>query len=72
MSLFTLTQQTGALRHAAIVSVEAVRAQVRTHHFLNQRLQLQVVVTHTPRLVHPLLHTAHRLFTHLIRFNTLL
>lgn len=38
--VFLLTQHTGALRHTAVVRVEAVCAQVRRHHLLDQRLQL--------------------------------
>lgn len=37
-----------------LAGVEAVGAQIGRHHLLDQRLQAQVVLGHSPGLVHPL------------------
>ena len=47
------TQHAGVCE-GALAGVEAVGAQVGRHHLLDQRLQTQVVLGHTPGLVHPL------------------
>lgn len=49
----SLTQDAGVCE-GALAGVEAVRAQIGRHHLLDQRLQAQVVLGHTPGLVHPL------------------
>lgn len=46
-----LTKHTGAVCHAAVSRVEAVGAQIRRDHPLDQRLQAQIVLTHTSRLM---------------------
>lgn len=55
--IYSLTDKTGALWGAALMRTQPLRAQIRRHDFLNERLQLQVFLAHTFRFMNPLWDT---------------
>jgi len=52
-----LTQHTRRLHDGAVAGEKPVSSQIRGNHHLDQRLQLQVITTHTFSLVNTLTHT---------------